>query len=78
MNARHFVPFALALVAAAPLAAQRPRAGHAASPAPPASILADIRFLASDALEGRLAGSAGADSAAAYLARRMRRLGLAP
>ena len=38
----------------------------------------DIRFLASDSLGGRLAGSPGGDSAAAYLARRFRQLGLRP
>jgi aminopeptidase YwaD len=37
----------------------------------------DIEYLASDQLEGRLAGTPGNDSAAAYLARRYRRLGLA-
>jgi len=36
----------------------------------------DIEFLASDRLEGRLAGTPGNDSAAAYLARRYRSLGL--
>ncbi len=64
-----------------PLAAQRPGAQRPATPAAragAAQVLADVRFLASDALEGRLAGSAAADSAAAYLARRMRRLGLLP
>ncbi len=43
-----------------------------------ARISNDIRFLASDALEGRLTGSAGNDSAAAYLARRLQALGLRP
>ncbi len=37
----------------------------------------DIRYLASDALEGRGTGTAGNDSAAAYIARRFSRLGLA-
>jgi hypothetical protein len=36
----------------------------------------DIEYLASDQLEGRLAGTPGNDSAAAYLARRYRSLGL--
>jgi hypothetical protein len=36
----------------------------------------DIEFLASDRLEGRLAGTPGNDTAAAYLARRYRALGL--
>ena len=38
----------------------------------------DIAFLASDALEGRGTGTAGNDSAAAYIARRFRSLGLTP
>ncbi len=37
---------------------------------------ADLRYLASDALEGRRTGTAGADSAAAYIARRFAALGL--
>ena len=36
----------------------------------------DIAFLAADALEGRLTGTAGNDSAAAYIARRYKSLGL--
>ena len=40
------------------------------------AIRRDIEFLASDRLEGRLAGTPGNDSAAAYLARRYRALGL--
>ncbi len=36
----------------------------------------DIAFLASDALEGRLTGTPGNDSAAAYIARRYKSLGL--
>src|SRR5262245_53492375 len=43
-----------------------------------ASMSRDVRFLASDALEGRLTGTAGNDSAAAYIARRFRTLGLRP
>lgn len=41
-------------------------------------IVGDIRFLASDSLGGRLTGSPGNDSAAAYLARRFRQIGLVP
>ncbi len=41
-----------------------------------AIIRRDIEFLASDRLEGRLTGTPGNDSAAAYLARRYRSLGL--
>src|SRR6266542_723267 len=36
----------------------------------------DIAYLASDALEGRLTGTPGNDSAAAYIARRYKSLGL--
>jgi hypothetical protein len=47
-------------------------------PARPDSTLIrrDIGYLASDALEGRLTGSPGNDSAAAYIARRYKSLGL--
>jgi hypothetical protein len=46
--------------------------------APPGdSIGPDVAYLASRALKGRLAGSAGGDSASAYVARRYERLGLA-
>ena len=41
-------------------------------------ILDDDRYLASDALEGRFPGTPGNDSAAAYIARELRRLGLRP
>jgi hypothetical protein len=41
-------------------------------------ILADDRYLASDALEGRFPGTPGNDSAAAYIARALRRIGLRP
>src|SRR5688572_21053224 len=40
------------------------------------AILRDIAYLASDQLEGRLTGTPGNDSAAAYLARRYKTLGL--
>jgi hypothetical protein len=50
------------------------------APAPPVIITAldDIRYLSSDALAGRMTGSVGADSAAAYLARRFQEVGLQP
>lgn len=63
------------LLGAAALPAQNP---PAVTPTRAAQIQNDIRYLASDALAGRLAGSPGNDSAAAYLARRLRRLGLRP
>lgn len=59
-------------VPAAPAFAQR------AAPAPRPSILDDIRYLADDRLGGRLTGSPGADTAAAYLARRFADVGLQP
>lgn len=43
-----------------------------------AAIRRDVAYLASDALEGRATGSAGNDSAAAYIARRFQALGLQP
>ena len=47
------------------------------SPEPP-RLLDDIRFLSDDGLQGRMTGSPGADSAAAYLARRFSQVGLQP
>ena len=46
--------------------------------APPVTALDDIRYLSDDRLAGRLTGSPGADSAAAYLARRFEQAGLQP
>src|SRR6185295_3232121 len=43
-----------------------------------AAMMRDVRYLASDALEGRGTGTAGNDSAAAYIARRFAGLGLSP
>jgi Peptidase family M28/PDZ domain len=70
----------LASLLAAPLAAQ----GVAGAQKPPASAVQpgldalrrDIRYLAGDALAGRMTGSPGADSAAAYIARRFAQVGL--
>src|SRR5215211_461381 len=55
--------------------------GAMSSPAPrsapdTSSVMRDVRYLASDALEGRGTGTAGNDSAAAYLERRYQALGL--
>ncbi len=47
------------------------------TPEPP-RLLDDIRFLSDDNLQGRMTGSKGADSAAAYLARRFSQVGLQP
>jgi aminopeptidase YwaD len=62
----------LAAISCAPALGTRSTATHADSTV----IRQDIEFLASDRLEGRLAGTPGNDSAAAYLARRYRSLGL--
>jgi Zn-dependent M28 family amino/carboxypeptidase len=48
-------------------------------PAPaPIQPIDDIKFLSDDRLSGRMTGSPGADSAAAYLARRFQQVGLQP
>src|SRR5688572_12247571 len=44
----------------------------------PPRLIDDIRFLSDDRLQGRITGSLGADSAAAYLARRFSQVGLQP
>jgi hypothetical protein len=44
----------------------------------PPRLLDDIKFLTDDRLQGRATGSPGADSAAAYLARRFSEVGLQP
>ena len=64
--------FLLAAASCTPALPPLPTAAHADSTV----IRRDIEFLASDRLEGRLAGTPGNDSAAAYLARRYRSLGL--
>jgi acetylornithine deacetylase/succinyl-diaminopimelate desuccinylase-like protein len=45
---------------------------------PPITPVDDIRYLSDDRLAGRMTGSVGADSAAAYLARRFEQVGLQP
>ena len=52
--------------------------GPASPPFDVAQLRADIQFLASDALEGRRAGSRGYDAAAEYVASRFATLGIAP
>src|SRR4030042_2776464 len=66
----------LILLAAAPLVAAQ-LAAQATTPRAQ-RILDDVKYFAADALEGRLVGTAGNDSAAAYAAREFRRLGLRP
>src|SRR5215207_4306761 len=71
----------LALGAAARLGAQRMGTAQHDPPrpvTPPVLALDDIRFLSDDRLGGRLTGSPGADTAAAYLARRFEAVGLQP
>ena len=64
--------FAAGLALATTLAAQQATSPRAQR------ILSDIRYLASDSLQGRLVGTPGNDSAAAFLVRELRRLGLRP
>src|SRR5512136_2294366 len=67
----------LLLLGLLPLAAADLAAQQATSPRAE-RILADDRYLSSDSLEGRFPGTPGIDSAAAYIARELRRLGLRP
>ena len=61
---------ALGFLAAGPIRGQSTEAA--------VTLLTDVRTLASDGWSGRLTGSPGADSAARYLARRFRQVGLKP
>ena len=64
----------LVLGAVPPLGAQQMGTAQRESPrpvTPPVLPLDDIRFLSDDRLAGRLTGSPGADTAAAYLARQI-------
>ena len=70
--------FALVL-AASWGACARPAVSAGPAPAPDSlAIRADVRYLASPALRGRLTGTPDNDSAAAYIARRYAALGLMP
>ncbi|HVL17614.1 MAG TPA: hypothetical protein VM387_06450, partial [Gemmatimonadales bacterium] len=81
-SARLLLPLALSALLPAGALAQfgtsPPQPPAAAPPAPVITALDDIRFLSADALAGRMTGSAGADTAAAYLARRFQEVGLQP
>lgn len=55
-----------------------PTRGRRLAAQSPARLLDDVKYLSSDALEGRMTGSPGADTAAAYLARRFAEVGLRP
>ena len=79
----HAVGLAAALTVAAALPLSAQQMGTAPHPVvrpavPPIMPLDDIRFLSAGKLAGRLTGSPGADTAAAYLARRFRAVGLQP
>jgi hypothetical protein len=63
------IPLSLSAIPG-PLGAQRP--------AEPPNLVDDVRFLTDDRLQGRMTGSPGADTAAAYLARRFSQVGLQP
>ena len=69
------------LSALAGLTAATALAGSAHAQLPvtiPPGLIEDVRFLSDDRLAGRLTGSAGADSAAEYIARRFAEVGLQP
>ncbi|HTJ23328.1 MAG TPA: M28 family peptidase [Gemmatimonadaceae bacterium] len=73
-----FRSFALAIVVASAAACARGAARLQPAAAPDsAAIRADVDYLASPRLRGRLTGTPGNDSAAAYIARRYAALGLA-
>jgi Zn-dependent M28 family amino/carboxypeptidase len=76
---RRAVALASILAAAGWLGCRRERAADAVPPSlQPAALLADVTYLASDELEGRLAGSAGGAAARAFVLERFRDLGLEP
>ncbi|HET7501823.1 MAG TPA: M28 family peptidase, partial [Kofleriaceae bacterium] len=74
MRAHLLIPWLLASCASAP----PPRAAAESPPFDVAQLRADIRFLASDLLEGRRAGTRGYDIAAGYVAARLAILGIRP
>ncbi|MBA3554211.1 MAG: M28 family peptidase [Gemmatimonadales bacterium] len=84
MTATSLTPIALALALLAPGPLAALQFGTQQTPAvttpvpPPITAIDDIRTLSDDKLGGRMTGSAGADTAAAYLARRFEQVGLQP
>ena len=69
---RKFATLLVLLVAAGPV-------GHLVAQSTAADqLMEDVRFLSDDRLGGRLTGTPGADTAAAYLARRFEQAGLQP
>lgn len=74
---RHLV--ALAVASSSVVACGRATAGLTPATAPDSTVIRhDVQYLASPQLQGRLTGTAGNDSAAAYIARRYAAFGLAP
>ncbi len=83
MTANRLSLFVAALAVAGPVPARALQFGTQqvpvqTPPAPVITALDDIRYLSDDKLGGRMTGSAGADSAAEYLARRFDEVGLQP
>ena len=75
MRTRQFAPLLVAILATVGVLAQRPSLQTEPSAA---KLRQHISYLASDALEGRRTGSAGANDAAHYIAGEFSRLGLRP
>ena len=73
-----FRRFAVVLVACSAAACRSGSVGPSSVVPDTAALRRDVVHLASDALEGRGTGTAGFDSAAAYVARRWQTLGLEP
>ena len=77
MNTKRFVRlFALLLVTAGAVAQQQPAPSQNGPSV--AKLQQHISYLASDALDGRRTGTAGANDAARYIAGEFARLGLRP
>ncbi|HSE66877.1 MAG TPA: M28 family peptidase, partial [Gemmatimonadales bacterium] len=71
-------PRARLLAAVIPLLVVLTGSLAAQSTADAISLLNDVRYLSDDKLQGRMIGSPGADTAAAYLSRRFKKVGLIP
>jgi len=70
--------FASAWLTVAVIRSKRTENGNGVSVISSSELSRHIQYLASDELAGRLAGTAGADKAAAYIAREFEKQGLAP
>jgi Peptidase family M28/PDZ domain len=68
-------PFLLKVLVISAISATTVQAQRVAQPP---RLMDDVKFLSDDRLQGRMTGSPGADSAAAYLARRFSEVGLQP